>query len=289
MRHPGPIAAFALAAVAVAGCRAGESPTRPSAPPASASATPPAPPRAAVPPTPATPVTFGTKDGAALAGDLYLAADHSAPALVLVHRRYRDRSEWKPLVDALRTADKRYTVLAFDLRGEGASKLPPKQHADTAPAHMRDDVRAAIDKVLDATGHQTRGIVLAGSSLGAALVAQVAFAEPKVVALALISPGMNIAGQDGLHPYADVRDLPTFLAGAVDDNVARQPLAILDKMARSKTLQRYPGTAHGADNLGASDAALWSDLESWLMNVYDEKPRPRVPAFRKSGTKEARR
>ncbi len=286
MRRPGPIAAFVV--LAVAGCHAGQTDAHRSAPAPAASASA-APARAPVPPTPSTPVTFGTRDGAALAGDLYLAADRSAPALVLVHRRFRDRSEWKPLIDALCTADKRYTILAFDLRGEGASKLPPKQHADKAPEHMRDDVRAAIDKVFDATGNATPAVVLAGSSLGAALIAQVAFDEPKVVALALISPGMSIAGQDALHPYADVKNLPTFIAAAQDDNVAREPLKILENMSKAKTVERYPGSAHGADDIGAATPALWSDLESWLMSVYDQKPGPRQPAFHKRGTKEARR
>lgn len=287
MRRPGLIALLALLLVGGAGCRSGETAAK-KAPPPVASVQPS---RPVVPPTPVAPVTFASDDGAALSGDLYLAADRAAPSLVLVHRRYRDRSEWKSLVDTLRTADKRYTILAFDLRGEGASKLPPKENPEKAPDHMQADVRAAIAKVEDATGHATRGIVLAGSSLGAALIAQVAFDEPKVVALAMISPGMTIAGQDVLHPYADVRNLPTFIAAADDDFVAREPLKMLEKMAEAGTVKRYPGAAHGADSLAAT-APLWSDLAAFLAKVHDEAPTERRPAYHKHDPKrrqEARR
>lgn len=269
---------LALMTVAmVIGCRAGDHSGDPSPARAGASAF------VAPPPTEepsllaGAPITFRTSDGATLAGDLYLAKERRSPAVVLVHRQFRDRGEWRPLVDALRSAKSPPTVLAFDLRGQGESRLPPAQPAQKrAATSSAEDVRAAIAAVLEATGGATSGIVLIGSSLGAALVSQAAVSEPKVVALGMISPGMDLDGQDALHPFATVRELPAFIAMAADDNVSKEPVALLERIAKSGTIKRYPGAGHGADALGAQAPALFTDLEGWLESVRDAKPIPRA-------------
>ena len=67
------------------------------------------------------------------------------------------------------------------------------------------DVHAAVSHALEASEQKARGVVLIGSSLGAALVAKVAWTEPKVTALALVSPGAAIDG---------VRRLPAVCRGS---------------------------------------------------------------------------
>lgn len=223
-------------------------------------------------PTPKQAVHFKTADGQQLAGDLYLAGDHSAPAVVLVHRQGGTRDEFAPLVKRLIRADKRFTVLAFDLRGAGESP-PPLHPPELDPGKPgAQDVRAAIAEVLRASGQQTRGVVLVGSSLGAALVSRVAFSEPKVTALALISPGAAIDGVAIYQPYAQVRNLPTFLADCSDDDISKAPLNALSHMAMAGTVKHYAGRYHSAGAIGGAHPELWKDLESWLMSVFDEKP-----------------
>lgn len=267
--RPGlPLGALLVATLAAAGaCEPTERPPEQSAPVVSAA------PRAEEPPPPTAgkPVTFESEDGATLAGDLYLAKP-DAPAVVLVHRLFGERSEWAPLVESLRRADQRYTVLTFDLRGHGASKAPEKKPSADSKTELARDVKAAIEHVLGATKEKARGVVLVGSSFGATLASLVAFDQPKVTALALVSPGAAIRGVDLYRPYSEVRNLPTFIAGAEADTVSRDPLDAVGRMAQRGKVQRYPGARHGAEFLGQEHPRLWKDLGSWLASVYDEAP-----------------
>lgn len=277
-------ALWTLALALTVGCESEEPSTpAPVAPHPAPSATLPPPP----PPTPKKAVTFASKDGAALAGDLYLSADPSAPVAVLVHRLSADRGELEPLARRLSLAPKRYTVLCFDLRGHGASKPPAKAKPDDTK-DMAKDVDAAIAHALEATGDKARGVVLVGSSLGATLASEVAFAQPKVTALALISPGAAISGHDLYRPYAEVRNLPTFIAGAKEDTVSREPVGSLEKMAMSGTVKRYEGSRHSAGLLADEHAALWTDLETWLLGVFEVQPVPRVSLYRAPGKEPAK-
>jgi pimeloyl-ACP methyl ester carboxylesterase len=207
---------------------------------------------------------------------LYVAPDHAEPTVVFVHRLYGDRQELSPLVERLRKAKHRYSLLAFDLAGRGNSKLPEKSKLDDV-GRLTKDVRAALRRAEEATDQSTRGFVLVGSSLGATLVSKVAFDEPKVLALALVSPGAAISGMDIYEPYAEVRTLPTFLGGSVNDPVSREPLDALVKMAKNATVKRYPGALHSAGHIGHENPALWDDLTAWLMSVFDAKAQPRGP------------
>jgi alpha-beta hydrolase superfamily lysophospholipase len=197
--------------------------------------------------------------------------DKSAPAVVLVHRLNGDRSEMKPLAERLAKSKQRFSVLTFDLRGHGESKAPKKAKPnDTKP--LSKDVDAAIAHVLEASGKQARGIVLIGSSLGAALVAEVAFAQPKVSGLGLISPGAAISGHDIYRPYAEVRNLPTFIAGAKDDTVSAMAVDSLEKMAMSGTVKRYEGSRHSAGHLAEEHPELYEQVEEWLMQMFAREP-----------------
>jgi pimeloyl-ACP methyl ester carboxylesterase len=269
------ISALTLVVFAV-GCNSGKTPAP--APTIAARPTQ-APAKSGPPPTPKRDVHFKTADGEMLAGELYLAADHSAPAVVLVHRQDGSQSEFKPLVQRLAKADKRFTLLAFDRRGSGASP-PPLHPGKLDPGELgSQDVQAAIHEVLEESGGRARGVVLVGSSLGAALVSRVAYSEPKVTALALISPAAAIDGVDVYHPYAQVRNLPTFLAASSDDIISRSPMDALAHMAMAGTVKRYSGRYHSAKLLGDAHPELWKDLEAWLMGEFDEKPMKRQSLY----------
>jgi alpha-beta hydrolase superfamily lysophospholipase len=245
------------------------------APVASASAAAPEPPKE--PATPSEEVTFETADKIPLSGTLYLAKDPTAPLVVLLHRYRGERVEWAPLASRLAEAPKRYTVLNFDLRGHGKSKSASGKKkldwADMKPKDMPafvEDVHAAIKYGLERTEGKARGVVLVGSSLGAAFAARAASEEAKVVALAVVSPGAAIEGYDVYHPFADVRMLPSFIAAAKDDNVARDPVSALTQMAKEHgTVKIYDGRGHGAFGLAQEGTQLFTDLVDWLMSVYD--------------------
>ena len=118
-----------------------------------------------------------------------------------------------------------------------------------------------IQHVLEASNGKARGVVLVGSSFGATLASLVAFREAKVTALALISPGAAIRGVDLYRPYSEVRNLPTFVGGAENDTVTKDPFDALARMSPKAIVKRYPGARHGAQFLGEEDASLWTELE----------------------------
>ena len=123
---------------------------------------------------------------------------------------------------------------------------------------------------LERTDGKARGVVLIGSSLGAAFAARAASQEPKVVAIALVSPGAAIEGYDVYRPFSDVRVLPSFIAAAKDDNVSREPISALTQMAKEHaTVKVYDGRGHGAWGLGQGEPRLFADLVDWLMSTYD--------------------
>jgi len=222
-------------------------------------------------------VTFETADKIPLSGTFYVAKDPTAPLVVLLHRYRGERVEWAPLAARLAEAPKRYTILNVDLRGHGKSTSSSgKKKVDWANMTPKDmpafveDVHASIKYGLERTDGKTRGVVLVGSSLGAAFAARAASQEPKVVAIAVVSPGAAIEGYDIYHPFADVRTLPSFIAAAKDDNVAKEPVSALTQMAKEHgTVKIYDGRGHGAFGLGQEGRELFADLGEWLMSVYD--------------------
>lgn len=289
--------ASAIAAFLLVACHCSEEEHAKKAPPApSTSAQAPEPPKE--PATSSEEVTFETSDKVPLSGTFYLSKDPTAPLLVFVHRFRGDRVEWAPLAGKLAEADKRYSMLNFDLRGHGKSKSSSgKKRIDWADMKQKDipalveDVHAAIQFGLERTNGKARGVVLAGSSLGAALVSRAASQDSRVVALAVVSPGAAIEGYDVYQPFADARLLPSFIAGAKDDNVCREPITALTQMAKDQgTVKVYDARGHGAFGLAQEGTPLFSDMVVWLMSVYDAKPVERTiisrePDKKKKGKK----
>lgn len=280
--------ALAITGLFVLACHSSENvPAKKIATP-SASAKPPEPPKE--PATPSEEVTFETSDEVPLSGTLYLAKDPAAPLLVFVHRFRGDRAEWAPLAARLAEADKRYAMINFDLRGHGKSRSASgKKRLDWADMKPKDmpsfveDVHAAIQYGLGRSDGKAHGVVLAGSSLGAAFAARAASQEGKVVALAVVSPGAAIEGYDVYQPFADARPLPSFIAGARDDNVSREPITALSQMAKDDgTVKIYEGRGHGAFGLAQEGDFLWNDMVVWLMSVFDVAPAPRTLISRKA-------
>ncbi|HVU03578.1 MAG TPA: alpha/beta hydrolase [Polyangiaceae bacterium] len=268
-------------AVLSPGCKSKEAPPKPQAaavPSALPSAAAPEAPRA--PPSKAEEITFDAPDGASLAGTLFLASDPAAPIAVFVHRFRGDRKEWTKVTERLASSEKRYTLLTFDLRGHGDSRSGAgKKRLDWADMKAKDvpglveDVHAAMAAARKRTEGKSTRVVLVGSSLGAALAARAASQDPNVVAIAMVSPGAAIEGYDVYHPFADVRTLPSFLVAAKDDNVSKDPMDGLSRMAKDlATVKLYEGRGHAASGLLQEGDPLDQDLEKWLEGVFDKEP-----------------
>ena len=250
-----------------------KSPPPPAATAPSASAAPVAAAPAPPPRTPAAAVEWRatTSDGVVILGSLVRSPDADVPVVLLVHRWAGSRDEWAPLVDLLARHTPAPHVATLDLRGHGASTTRAAgktigwagmKKAEFAATPF--DLDAAIAEIDRSLGAPAPAFVLTGSDLGAAVSVLAAAHQPRVVALALVSPGAALQGLDLYMPAARVRDRIGFLAGAETDNVAHDPVAALASMAKQAVVKQYPGGAHGAERLGAAAPALWQDLTDYL-------------------------
>ena len=183
-------------------------------------------------------VEFDTSDGVTLHADLWRTGDPEAPAVVLVHQARSDRSEWAPLVAALRARAPGLTVLALDLRGHGAST-----RAGDATIRWQDlasgdrsglrrwaactvDVQAAIAWLRGREeGSIPRAIGLVGSSIGSSSALRAAandgVAGPgRIAAAVVLSPGLSYFSVpiQGAVETLKMRKLPVLLVGARDDS-----------------------------------------------------------------------
>jgi pimeloyl-ACP methyl ester carboxylesterase len=109
----------------------------------------------------------------------------SGPALLLLHSTVCDSRQWDPQ----RVLANGRTLVTVDLRGFGASPLPPEPY---------DDARDVLD-VLDHLGLETAAVV--GSSGGGHVGLQLASTEPgRVPSLVLLC-----SAGPGVEPTADLR------------------------------------------------------------------------------------
>jgi pimeloyl-ACP methyl ester carboxylesterase len=123
-------------------------------------------------------VSFSPRgDGALTLRGWFMPASPSADALgtvIFVHGIDRNRAWDLTLLAGLVTRG--YSVLAFDLRGHGASDLAPMG----AGLHEQDDVRGAIDHVLAAGLAEPGRLFLYGVSYGGAISLLTGLDEPAV-------------------------------------------------------------------------------------------------------------
>jgi pimeloyl-ACP methyl ester carboxylesterase len=112
-----------------------------------------------------------------------LRAGHGDTTLVLIHGYGEHMLTWRAVIDPLA---ERYRVLAFDLAGFGGSDKPDRPYTLDA---MVTSVRAMLERWTDPP------VILIGHSMGGAIAAATAAAEPeRVVALVLVAPaGIDIA------------------------------------------------------------------------------------------------
>ena len=118
------------------------------------------------------PVTFLAADEVTLRGE---TIGEGAPAIVLVHESGRDLDGWGATLERL--AGHGFGVLAFDLRGHGASD------GDVSQAHVTMDVQAAILAASPDGGAVV--VVSAGDTAAGATAAAV---HANAAGLVLISP-----------------------------------------------------------------------------------------------------
>ncbi len=202
-------------------------------------------------------VSFETRDGFVLKGDLTSAADTSAPVAILLHMYRSDRSAWAPLVPDLAAAG--FTVLAIDQRAHGESQQRRGERVDVASvprAAFAELVRDGVRDVEAAAGYLAQQglaadrIVLIGASYGCTVSLLSAQEVTGVRALVLLSPGTHYFGIDVVEAASNFPG-PLLVVAAEDDRKAVESARILAERHRgSDDLEIYPSGGHGTRLFG---------------------------------------
>jgi dienelactone hydrolase len=209
-------------------------------------------------------VTFRTEDGVTIAGTMYEAPRHPAPAVILLHMLTRSREDWHQVADRL--ADAGITALAIDFRGHGASTRGPLG-ADGEPdlARMVLDVQAARlflnthpDVVIPSR------IGLAGASIGANVAILEAASDAAIRSLALLSPGLNyrsLRAEDAIKKYSP---RPVLYVAATNDPYATRSVKQLSTVGTGlREIKTLENAGHGTTML-ARQPDLIRVLVDWF-------------------------
>ncbi len=198
------------------------------------------------------PVSFETRDGFVLHGDLVSAGSTESPIAILLHMYQQDRSAWQPLVPALTARG--ITVLAIDQRTHGQSTrqgekdvrvadVPRDGFGDVVRAGPRDV--AAARAFLARRGFRGDRLALVGASYGCSVALLSAGEVEGVRALVLLSPGeayFGVAVTDAASGFTG----PVLLVAAEDDaNAAAAARALAAARTGPSQVEIFPSGGHG--------------------------------------------
>ncbi len=181
--------------------------------------------------------TAEAEDGVPIA---YQRKGGGYPSIVLVHGWACDRTYWRKQFDALAT---RYTVVAIDLAGHGASGNHRKAFSMEA---FGADVNAVVKK------EDLRAIILTGHSMGGAVVLEAARRMPDRV--------MGIIGVDTYHDIladGNTAEVDSFITAMRSDfKAATQPWirSMFTAHANASLVEEIVSDMSSADPAVAVDA-----------------------------------
>lgn len=211
-----------------------------------------------------------TTDGVRLEATLYPVAEKAPPGLILVHMLGSNRRAWEPF--ALRAQRKGCLCIAFDLRGHGESatrngeRISYRTFDTAAWLAAVNDIDAAKQALVD-HGANPADIALVGASIGANLVLQYAAGHAEIPAIVMISPGLDYKGVRTEDAVAAYGKRPALLITSEGDSYAASSCTTLKRAASGLCeIRTYPGAAHGAALLDASESALETILV-WLQPI----------------------
>ncbi|MBI4568435.1 MAG: alpha/beta fold hydrolase [Planctomycetes bacterium] len=194
-------------------------------------------------------IQFLSADDVGLHGSLFRHPTERGRLVVLLHQLGADRATLRDFALNVRGAG--YNVLTLDLRGHGESVSragEPLFAADLTPddfVRMAQDLSAAVAAARARAHLKEAAVALVGFSLGANVAWRHAAGDPTTRAVALVSPGSDIAGlrlEDGAAGFT--RPL---LVVAAEQDVAglRGALMAQDLAGGPKQSLIVAGAAHG--------------------------------------------
>ena len=204
-------------------------------------------------------VTFKMPDGRTINALLNEAAQRPAPAVVLVPMLGRPKEDWQAA--GQRLADANITALRIDLP---AQSMPEDAKALNA---WSEDIRAALTFLESRPEVRGGALGVAGASLGANLAAVAAAADPRVRALALISPSLDYRGvriEGALRQYGARPAL--LIAGRQDFYAARSARELAAEPPGIRELHWSDLAAHGTALL-SREPDLVRALVDWFQRA----------------------
>lgn len=174
-------------------------------------------------------VSFTTSDGVVLRGHLY---GSGSTGVILAHMYPADQSDWTDFAQVL--AAHGYQALTFDFRGfteSGGSSGTEFAGTDLLAAYQF--MRPRVTRIF-----------IAGASLGAEAAILVG-AREDVGGLILISVPTSFGGIVVTESIRHVRAPILFVTSAADPLVGGQPEILYREAVAPKSMNVYPGRAHG--------------------------------------------
>lgn len=197
----------------------------------------------------------------------------SAPAIILLHQRGKDKSSWGDFPDKL--VAEGFAVLALDFRGHGQTTGPGGQPVplnaltDNDYQAMLNDIGAAHAYLAQQPGVDPDRVGLIGGSIGANLALLYAAQDRRVRTVVALSPGLNYKSLQPLTVIKPLDKRPLFLIATQGDKYSVECIDALEQAAVkdapvSKRL--FSGSAHGTEILAAQPGLDLTIINGWLMN-----------------------
>lgn len=210
--------------------------------------------------TDARPVTIKAPDGLTLHADYHAPSSAGAPAVLLLHQLYTDRTSWDDLIPELQAQG--YAVLAPDLRGYGQSR------GAIGWREAQRDTLLWLDWLRAQPEVNGGRIAIAGSSMGANLAvigcADDTLREGGCITAVAISPGLNYFGYTPLSPsLGALAGREVLFISSERDGYPARAVHELSAAFPGVTPLWVAGNAHGVD-LFDSDETLIPAVIHWF-------------------------
>lgn len=215
-------------------------------------------------------VNITSPDEVVIVGSYFDSGKQSSPALLLLHQWQSDRHSYDDLARSMQNIG--FCVLSIDGRGFGESTKTADGKSVSAgrtPADVKamvGDVGASFDFLVKQKNVDPSHIGIVGASYGSSLALLYAADDPKISAVALLSPGLNYFGNMPTEPaIRKYGDRPLLLVAADDDKESADSVRTLTGAAKNDKYEMkiYPAGGHGT-GLFKAKVGLEGLLEDFL-------------------------
>ncbi|MBI4176508.1 MAG: alpha/beta fold hydrolase [Candidatus Aenigmarchaeota archaeon] len=215
-------------------------------------------------------VQFATSDNVIIKGTLTFPSEYKEayPVVILVHQLNGNRRQWDSFVPTL--LGNGYAVLAYDIRGMGEST---KMYSGTAEVDyikpsvdwtykdsMINDMRAALDFVLNRPDIDGSRIAAMGASIGGSVVYVSSGVYPQIKTSIVLSPANDADGP--LSGFFITNFNPHGIMFMSDTFEGPNTGALYGIADEPKRRELYPGPSHGVGLL--TKQAVVDDVLEWL-------------------------